>query len=112
MPADVTFAFNKSDIRPRFYTALNGLAKGLNNYPATYIDVEGHTDAIGSLAYNQTLSERRASSVAGYLANRAVMPGRMHTVGYGKTEPKASNATIEGRAANRRVEIVLTPYVK
>ncbi len=110
MPADVTFAFNKADIRPRFMPSLNALARTLNRYPATFIDVEGHTDAIGSYGYNQSLSERRAGEVAGFLADRAVLSGRMHTQGFGKTEPVASNATIEGRAANRRVEIVLTPY--
>lgn len=110
MPDDVTFAFNKSDIQPRFFVTLNIVARTLNNYPATYVDVNGHTDAIGSYGYNQVLSERRAGSVADYLTYRAVVPARMHVQGFGKTEPIASNATIQGRAANRRVEIILTPY--
>lgn len=110
MPADVTFAFDKSDIQPRFRAALDSLSRTLNRYPSSYIDVYGHTDSIGSYAYNQALSERRADSVAGYLEARGVFGGRMHTEGFGKTEPKASNATIEGRAANRRVEMVITPY--
>lgn len=110
MPSDVTFAFNKYDIQPRFYGVLNAVSRTLAKYPATYVDVNGHTDAIGSYAYNQVLSERRADTVAAYLAARDVNPARMHTQGFGKTEPIASNATIEGRAANRRVEIILTPY--
>jgi outer membrane protein OmpA-like peptidoglycan-associated protein len=111
MPSDVTFAFDKYDIQPRFRPVLDAVAQTLSKYAATYIDVDGHTDAIGSMAYNQTLSEKRAFSVANYLSEREVTPVRMHVEGFGKTEPVASNATVYGRAANRRVEIVLTPYV-
>lgn len=110
MPADVTFAFDKHDIQPRFYGVLNAVSRTLGKYPATYVDVNGHTDAIGSYTYNQRLSEQRADAVADYLADRSVNGARMHVQGFGKTEPIASNATISGRAANRRVEIILTPY--
>jgi outer membrane protein OmpA-like peptidoglycan-associated protein len=110
MPSDVTFAFNKYDIQPRFHGVLNALSRTLRKYPATYVDVNGHTDAIGSMNYNQTLSEHRAAAVADFLVDRAVDPARMHVEGFGKTEPIDSNATVQGRAANRRVEIVLTPY--
>jgi outer membrane protein OmpA-like peptidoglycan-associated protein len=110
MPSDVTFAFNKHDIQPRFYGVLNAVSHTLAKYPATYVDVNGHTDAIGSFTYNQRLSERRADAVADFLAGRQVNGARMHVQGFGKTEPVASNATISGRAANRRVEIILTPY--
>jgi len=110
MPSDVTFAFDKHDIQPRFYGVLDAVSRTLGKYPATYVDVNGHTDAIGSYAYNQRLSERRARAVADYLADRSVNGARMHVQGFGKTEPIASNATISGRAANRRVEIILTPY--
>jgi len=109
LPSDVNFAFDKSDIQPRFLPALNAVSRVLAHYPATYVDVNGHTDAIGSYGYNQALSERRADAVADYLADRSVNPVRLHVQGFGKTEPIASNATIQGRAANRRVEIVLTP---
>jgi len=112
MPSDVTFAFNKSDIRPRFYTALDAVARTLNQYPATYVDVIGHTDAIGTASYNQTLSERRAESVASFIQDREEIPARLYVAGRGKFEPIASNATIEGRAANRRVEILLHPYTR
>ena len=110
MPSDVTFAFNKHDIQPRFYGVLNAVSHTLAKYPATYVDVNGHTDAIGSYAYNQRLSEQRADAVADYLMDRSVNGARMHVQGFGKTEPIASNATIIGRAAYRRVEIILTPY--
>lgn len=112
MPSDVTFAFDKSNIQPRFYGPLDAVARTLAKYPSTYVDVNGHTDAVGSYSYNQALSERRAGTVADFLVDRSVAPARMHVEGFGKTEPIASNATIEGRAANRRVEIVLTPYVE
>lgn len=110
MPSDVTFSFNKFNIQPRFYGVLNTVSRTLAKYPATYVDVNGHTDAIGSFTYNQRLSERRADAVADYLADRSVNGARMHVQGFGKTEPIASNATVSGRAANRRVEIILTPY--
>ena len=110
MPSDVTFAFNKYDIQPRFYAVLSAVSRTLAHYPATYVDVNGHTDAIGSYSYNQVLSEKRADTVADFLAARQVNAVRMHVQGFGKTEPVASNATIDGRSANRRVEIILTPY--
>ena len=109
LPSDVNFAFDRSDIQPRFYLTLNAVSRVLARYPSTYVDVNGHTDAIGSYGYNQALSERRADAVADYLADRSVNPVRMHVAGFGKTEPIASNATVSGRAANRRVEIILTP---
>jgi len=110
MPGDVTFAFNKSDIRGRFYPVLESVAQTLNRFPATYVDVIGHTDAIGSDAYNQALSERRAAAVAQFIETRDQSPAPLYVAGRGKSEPIASNATIEGRAANRRVEILLHPY--
>ena len=109
LPSDVNFAFDRSDIQPRFYLTLNAVSRVLARYPSTYVDVNGHTDAIGSYGYNQALSERRADAVADYLADRSVNPVRMHVAGFGKTEPIASNATVSGRAANRRVEIILSP---
>ncbi|MEO0464619.1 MAG: OmpA family protein [Pseudomonadota bacterium] len=109
MPAEVTFAFDKSDIRPRFYRPLNALGASLQAYPATYVDVIGHTDSKGTDAYNIALSQRRAASVAGYLSARSVDGRRISTEGRGEFEPVDTNATTQGRAANRRVEIILTP---
>lgn len=110
MPSDVTFAFDKSDIRPRFHGVLNALSGTLSQYPATFVDIIGHTDSKGSDAYNMALSERRAMSVASYLSARSTNRARLYTEGRGEFEPIDSNATVEGRAANRRVEIILTPY--
>lgn len=110
LPSDVNFAFDKYDIQPRFYRVLDAVSRTLSHYRSTYVDVNGHTDAIGSYSYNQILSEKRADTVADYLDARGVNQARMHVEGFGKTEPIASNATVEGRAANRRVEIILTPY--
>jgi outer membrane protein OmpA-like peptidoglycan-associated protein len=109
MPAEVTFAFDKSDIRPRFYRPLNALGASLQEFPATYVDVIGHTDSKGSDAYNMSLSQRRAVSVASYLNARAVSGSRISAEGRGEFEPIDTNATTQGRAANRRVEIILTP---
>ena len=72
----------------------------------------GHTDSVGSEAFNQTLSEQRAATVANYLTGRGVQSARLATKGYGESQPKASNTTEEGRAENRRVEIRLVPVTE
>ena len=75
------------------------------------MDVTGHADSTGDDMHNQSLSERRASSVAMYLIdNSRVLRDRLYVQGRGESQPIASNATVEGRAANRRVEIVLRPF--
>lgn len=109
LPADVTFAFDKADIQPRFYGALNALARSLGKYDATDVEIVGHTDAVGSESYNLALSERRGRSVADFLVSRAAEPSRLVVEAMGESEPVATNATISGRAANRRVEIILHP---
>ena len=86
---------------------LSDLASGLVDYPSTYVDVIGHTDSIGTDAYNQTLSERRAQSVANVLIQRGVQPARLVTQGLGESQPVADNASDAGRATNRRVVILL-----
>lgn len=83
------------------------LARSLNQYPNTDALVVGHTDSTGSEDYNQTLSERRANSVATYLAQQGISPSRMQISGMGESQPVASNATEAGRQQNRRVEIAL-----
>lgn len=112
MPSEVTFAVDSANIDPGFRTTLDNVATTLRQYEKTYIDVLGHTDSTGSDAYNQGLSERRASSVANYLGSRGVQQARLATRGYGETQPKASNADESGRAANRRVEIRLVPVTE
>ncbi len=112
MPSGITFDFDSSTVRPEFRETLNQVADTLRRYEQTYVDVYGHTDSVGSDAYNQTLSERRASAVAGYLTSRGVQSARLATRGFGESEPIASNETEEGRAENRRVEIKLVPITE
>ena len=78
----------------------------MKSHPDLRVDVNGYSDAIGSSGYNQRLSQRRADAVAGYLIGKGIDSGRLATHGYGKTDFIASNATAEGRAQNRRVELV------
>ncbi|EKE74024.1 OmpA family protein [Gallaecimonas xiamenensis] len=112
LPNGVTFDVNRADVKPEFQSVLSDLATTLNRYPKTLVEISGHTDSTGAASYNQTLSENRASSVKSFLVRRGVMPERLTTVGYGQTKPVASNATVEGRAKNRRVEIELIPIVE
>jgi outer membrane protein OmpA-like peptidoglycan-associated protein len=109
MPSELTFAVGSANIEPNFRATLDKVASTLGQYEKTYVDVMGHTDSTGSDDFNQSLSERRASSVAGYLGSRGVQQARLATKGYGESQPVASNTTEEGRAANRRVEIRLVP---
>lgn len=112
MPSGITFATDSSAVQPQFQPTLNEVASILAQYPKTYIDVLGHTDSDGADAYNQSLSERRARAVADYLASKGVQSARIATRGYGETQPIASNATVEGKAANRRVEIKIVPVTE
>jgi outer membrane protein OmpA-like peptidoglycan-associated protein len=109
MPGNITFATDSSDLSPAFFNVLNSVGKVLDEFDQTVVEVAGHTDSTGSDAYNQALSERRASSVATYLTSQGVMPQRLITVGMGETRPIADNGTAEGRQLNRRVEITMVP---
>lgn len=109
MPAGITFAFDRYDIQPQFRPTLDRVADVLGRYPSTMIDIYGHTDSVGSDAYNQSLSENRARSVADYFGTRGVQPVRIATRGFGESQPVADNATEAGRAANRRVELRIVP---
>ncbi len=109
MPSGITFATDSATIDPQFRPTLDRVGEVLGQYDQTYVDIYGHTDSTGTDAYNQTLSERRARSVADYLSIQGVRSVRIATRGFGKTQPIASNDTEEGRAANRRVEIKLVP---
>lgn len=112
IPSGITFAYDSADVAPAFQRTLDQVADTLGQYNQTYIDIYGHTDSTGSDAYNQTLSERRALSVADYLSGHGVQSARIATRGYGETQPVASNDTDEGRAANRRVEIKIVPVTQ
>ena len=109
LPDGITFDFGKSNLKPQFYGALNGVAGTLKEYDQTMIEVVGHTDSIGSDAYNLQLSKQRADAVAAYLEGQGVQAVRVQTLGAGKAYPIADNATDAGRAQNRRVEIRVVP---
>jgi len=102
---DVLFAFNKSDLTPSAQSQLDSFIPKLQSADVVSIKVIGHTDSVGSDAYNQALSERRASSVAAYLLGMGLAPNKLTSEGRGKSEPVADNETDEGRAKNRRVEL-------
>ncbi|MBM4116192.1 OmpA family protein [bacterium] len=103
----ILFAVNKSDLSAEAQANLTKMATILNKYEDTNIMVDGHTDSDGSEAYNQTLSEQRAGSVARFLAMNQVVSARMTTTGYGETRPVADNTTAAGKQANRRVEVAI-----
>lgn len=109
MPGNITFATSQSAIRSDFYPVLNSVATVVAEFDKTTIEVAGHTDSTGSLAFNQTLSEQRANSVKQYLINQQVAAGRIQASGYGPRYPIAANDTSSGRAQNRRVELQLLP---
>jgi outer membrane protein OmpA-like peptidoglycan-associated protein len=109
MPGNITFAFDSSNLQPQFYPVLDNVASTLSQYNQTVIEVAGHTDNVGSDAYNQQLSVQRANAVANYLGSKGILQQRMMVVGAGETRPIASNDTEAGRAQNRRVEITIVP---
>ncbi len=110
MPGDLTFDVDSYDVRSQFYGTLESVALILKEFTKTNIRIGGHTDSTGSDSYNQTLSERRASSVGQFLIAQGVMAGRVSTSGYGKRYPIASNDSAAGRQANRRVELELVSF--
>jgi outer membrane protein OmpA-like peptidoglycan-associated protein len=109
MPQDVLFATGSAALRPDLSADLRAVAANLISYPASRIDVLGHTDNVGSAALNQDLSQRRAASVASVLVANGVPASRIATMGRGEDAPIASNLTDQGRAQNRRVEIIIRP---
>ncbi len=101
------FDFNKAILHPEALAKLDHVAEVLTQNPAVKVSVEGHTDSVGSARYNQKLSERRAQAVVKYLSSKGIDASRLSPAGYGKTRPAASNQTSEGRARNRRVDLVV-----
>ena len=99
------FDFDKADLKARARTKLDDLAAQMQGADLKAIHVIGYTDGIGSDAYNTKLSERRANSVRDYLVSKGVNPSLIDTEGRGKKDPVATNATKEGQAQNRRVEV-------
>ncbi len=98
-------------MRPRisFFSLTETIAGSLMAYPDSRVEVVGHTDNVGTAAFNLDLSQRRANSVAAVLAGAGVSAGRILAFGRGEDQPRASNLTPEGRAQNRRVEIIIRP---
>ena len=109
LPESILFATDSAAVSGQGSNDLYSIARNLNAYPNTRVEVIGHTDNTGAAAYNQDLSERRARAVAGMLSAGGVSPSRIVAVGRGMTMPVASNATPQGRAQNRRVEIIIRP---
>ena len=106
--SSVLFAFGKSNLSNDAKSNLDDLVVVLNTYPDTDIEVQGHTDSKGSEAFNQTLSEQRATTVSSYLVGKGVSDSRLNIKGFGEMLPKYLNDTEEGRDKNRRVEFLIT----
>lgn len=106
----LTFPVNKSIIEPRFFSLLTKVQNAINEFSGCMIDINGHTDSYGSDEQNLNLSNERAEAVKQYLlANMKLDVTRIKAVGFGESDPVASNETQEGRAKNRRIDVVITP---
>jgi OOP family OmpA-OmpF porin len=103
----VHFDFDKSTLRPEAIVILNEAAGLLKSQATVVVEIAGHTDSIGTEEYNQGLSERRAQAVKDYLESQGITATRLTARGYGETQPIASNDTEDGRALNRRVEMIV-----
>ncbi|MDF1560148.1 MAG: OmpA family protein [Bacteroidales bacterium] len=110
--SNVLFGFDESTLSADARTSLDKLVKVLDAYPDTDIEIQGHTDSRGSIAYNQALSERRAAVVSGYLEGQGTAASRLTIKGFGETTPKYENNTAEGRTENRRVEFLIAANEK
>ena len=106
-PSGILFPFNSTEILPDGKSNLQQLASSLDKYPNSDILIVGHTDSVGTDAYNMDLSQRRAQAASAYLQSLGVPASRLQTAGRGESEPITSNDTDEGRQRNRRVEIAI-----
>jgi outer membrane protein OmpA-like peptidoglycan-associated protein len=106
--SDVLFDFNKYTLKPDAREKLAKVSGILLSYPNLKLQVEGYTDNIGSDEYNQKLSEQRADGVRDYLVSQSVEDNNISATGFGKSNPIADNSTNDGRAQNRRVQLVVT----
>ncbi len=109
-PADITFDFDRADVKSQFAPTISQVGGVLSQYPQTTVDVVGHADSVGSDSYNQELSERRAMAVSSLLMNNGVIRQRLIAAGQGEARPIASNDTPDGRARNRRVEVYISAF--
>jgi outer membrane protein OmpA-like peptidoglycan-associated protein len=106
--SDVLFDSGRATLRPGAREKLAKVAGILLAYPGLALQVEGHTDGVGAADYNQELSERRATSVRGFLVEQGIPNGTIVAHGFGKTQPVATNGTAAGRQQNRRVELIVS----
>jgi outer membrane protein OmpA-like peptidoglycan-associated protein len=112
MTGETAFETDSDQIQPAFYSTMDKISGIVTKYGKTSLDVAGHTDNTGTVAYNQGLSERRAMAVERYLEADGVVPERIYATGLGQNQPVASNATPEGRRLNRRVDITIVPITE
>ncbi|MEM8656678.1 MAG: OmpA family protein, partial [Pseudomonadota bacterium] len=109
LPEAITFDIESSVVRPNSRQNILAISRNLQQYPNSTVQVIGHTDNTGTRRFNQGLSIDRANAVRNVLVQGGVNGGRIRTIGRGENQPIASNGTVDGRQANRRVEIVITP---
>lgn len=112
LPSNITFASGADQLTPDFRPVLNSIGTVLQKYDQTLVDVVGHTDSDGDEFSNQSLSQRRATNVASYLVNGGIDGRRFMIQGYGEARPIDTNATAQGKANNRRVEIQISPLTQ
>ena len=110
MPGSITFAVDSYTVDPQIKPALESVSKVMKEYESTMLQVGGHTDSTGGERYNLLLSQNRAQAVADELLGHNVQAVRLDVVGFGPSQPIATNATAAGRTENRRVELVLVPF--
>jgi OOP family OmpA-OmpF porin len=101
---NVEFDFDKSIIKKGYYQDIDNLAGVMKQYPDLNVVIEGHTDSVGTAAYNKKLSQQRAEAVKKYMVENGIDANRLKAQGFGEDKPIASNKTKEGRQQNRRVE--------
>ncbi len=104
---DVLFEFNRADLTPDARRTVQDISDVLRDFPDRRLSIEGHTDSIGSMGYNQRLSEDRAASVAAELGHSGVNRSRLRSRGFGESRPIATNNSDVGRSRNRRVEVII-----
>ena len=107
------FPVGQAVIMPENYKLLSKVQRAIGNFEGSSITIEGHTDSTGSKEMNDVLSQQRANAVKDYLvANKTLPSSKIVARGYGSVKPVASNATTEGRAANRRIDVIVTPQLQ
>jgi outer membrane protein OmpA-like peptidoglycan-associated protein len=111
MTDQTAFDFDSAQIKPGFNSTMDKVSNIMNRYGKTHLTIVGHTDNVGTDAYNKSLSERRAQAVAQYFGSHGVIPERLAAEGKGESAPRANNSTPEGRLLNRRVEVYIEPIV-